>query len=353
MQSIISLRKAEPISESNSQLIISGNHLQAELFSILPDTDLVLTDKSVVGKGDFKDWLVYTDITKYGLTEELKKSLLDLVSDEQDYRLHESIFFNELVKSRARAASETSIDCYRLLEQGYIPFNYTVTMSVESNGVMKLATLPIPIGLTVVAGVSNSGKTTLIRHIAEKLGQDIHYVNEPHLLSTTGDLTTIFSVSTDKDIIIIDSATDLLIATNQAAGTKGTNSQIGKDLVALNNYFMRRGKTLIIVMNFSMVEDLSTMIKGRVNCYIEAIFNEQNKILAKTRRLVHSSRLNHNTREDLVIAVPQKEEESKKSKRSEEDNSTGSLFTTDELSSIKVAEVDRKPFETSLKEFKW
>lgn len=151
-----------------------------------------------------------------------------------------------------------------------------VNGSVPVNKIVNISDFSIPIclGLNIIAGGSGVGKSTFVDMLARYGGIKVVQCFEPVLcsLTTVEQLanTVIDFMMGDDKCLIIDSLTSLLSATGKdAAGAKGISNKFIDDLASFNNILMCSGKSLIAVINMkSFSQDEIDVISGRVSSFI-------------------------------------------------------------------------------------
>lgn len=128
-------------------------------------------------------------------------------------------------------------------------------------------------GVTLITGLSNVGKSTLIREFEAQLSCKVITYGEPIVTSLNsaealGEYIGDFLMDEKQNILIVDSITEFLFASgNEAATTGGLSTNLLIDLNKISNLAARQGKSLILVLNLLSQKDNSVVdaLQGRVH----------------------------------------------------------------------------------------
>lgn len=129
--------------------------------------------------------------------------------------------------------------------------------------------IELPFGLTVVFGVSNSGKSELIKVLSSQLKIPVLRFQEPELPTMMEPHALIqeienFLLSPDQTVMAIDSFRFVVYnsASKSAAGKGGVNTGLYSDLTALSVSAAYRKKCILVVIN-PMSDDSSSEIVAK------------------------------------------------------------------------------------------
>lgn len=158
----------------------------------------------------------------------------------------------------------------RYTEKGFRPIADNLMFNTKDEQHL----IHMPYGLTIVAGGTNTGKSTLLRYMQQNLECPYVYFGEPEIpaLTSKDELMSelkSFLLDDERQTMIIDGFTSLTIATKgDTAGSGGISLNFLQELCGLSTLCIAANKHIIASVNtLSFDESIHNQIESRVTGY--------------------------------------------------------------------------------------
>lgn len=221
-----------------------------------------------------KNIIAFFDHLEAKYSNTLDLDALNRLSIIDAWRFIMKLKLKALVKSHKNISYETFINSW-VHGNRNISFSFKALASSADH---ELVDINVPTGLVLIGGLSNTGKSTLLRSLAKVTRSEYVVFGEPDFPSLTSnyDLVELINnfIDSEKKVLFLDGISRFLVASGKvAAAAGGINNELLIEFPTLSNALGILGKTIVTTINYgekmALVDNLHNAYLGKVSCYIK------------------------------------------------------------------------------------